>query len=125
MSVSSGPRKVKVSRESLKRFDFESMPKLRSIKAKAKESTELRRRLKEDPQGTLRAEGLKVDDEFKRKFRMAWKSQVQADVREKMLSKPPSDRRMFQRVVEGKPLKLRIIIDPDTGERSIILREED
>jgi len=124
MSDSQVSRKIKVSKKRLERFDFTSISKVRRIKEKIEGKPELSDRLKGDFVGTLRDEGLEIDEEFLRETKNKWRSQVQEDIRRKMLRRPPSEKRYFQRVAEGKPLKLRVRIDPSTGERTIRLRDE-
>jgi hypothetical protein len=94
------------------------------IEKKIEEKPELKERLKDNFVGTLREEGLEIDDAFLRETMDRWRAQVQEDIRREMLSRPASKRRYFQRVIEGKPLKLRVRVDSTTGERTISLRDE-
>jgi hypothetical protein len=125
MSENSNGRKIKIRREQLRRFNFGSIDKVQRIKEKIRERPELRSKLKENFVGTIREEGIEIDREFLEKTREKWRAQVQEDIERKMARRPPSKKRYYKLISEGKPLKLRVKIDPAVGEKTVNLREEE
>ena len=107
---------TKLDKVRLERFKVES---LRELKSSLEQRPDLKKQLEEDFKGTIEAEGIVIDDAFKREISQQWHSMIQEDVR-KLMDKQPKDKRpLYTMVRKGKPLKLKVKIDPVTGKRII------
>ncbi|TFH16687.1 hypothetical protein E4H04_06225 [Candidatus Bathyarchaeota archaeon] len=112
-------KRVKIDRVRLERFEFKPLEKL---KATLNEKPEIRQKLSEDFNGTLKAQGVTVDEDFKQRIRAEWRSTIKADVRRVADANPESSNWYLKRVLEDKPIKLRVKIDKETGEHKKSLR---
>lgn len=113
---------VRVEKSRLERFNVESVGELRSS---LESKPELRERLREDFEDTLREQNVIVDDAFKQRLHQQWRAQIQKDIRETMGSLPESKKRYYSRITKGEPLKLRVKVDRATGKHRKQLREEE
>lgn len=109
-------QKIRINKERLKRFKLEPLDEL---KADLDQNPDLKKRLKEDFSGTLKAEGIVIDDAFRNNVRKQWRSMIQADVRELMDRQPAAKRPLYTMVSQGKPLKVKVKIDKTTGKKSV------
>ena len=112
-------KRVKVDRSRLDRFDFEPV---RNIKAAQMEEPEIRESLKNDLIGTLEGRGIIVDNKFREKIRLEWRSIIKSDIRRVADENPESDNWYLKRVIEEKPIKLSVRINKETGEKEKTLR---
>lgn len=109
-------KKVRINKARLKRFKLEPLDEL---KAAVDLNPELKKRLKEDFSGTLKAEGIVIDDAFRNNVRKQWRSMIKADVRESMDRQPAAKKPLYTMVSQGKPLKVKVKIDRTTGKKSV------
>jgi hypothetical protein len=115
-------KNFRVDKKRLERFDFTTVETLReSIEQKP----ELRKRLGEDFEGALRAEGVVIDEDFRTTIRQQWREQIHSDLRAFMEKQPESKKRHYSRVAEGKPIKVSVKIDRKKGRREIGPRRDD
>ena len=112
-------KRVKIDRTRLERFKFKSLTEL---KATLEEKPELRQQLRVDFAGTLKAQGIKVDDAFKNQLSTEWHAAIKQDIRRVAEENPESKNWYLKQVLDEKPIKLRVKIDPETGEKTKTLR---
>lgn len=99
------------------------LPTAKPLREKWLKDPAFRKRLKEDVIGTLEAEGIRVDDALKERVLGEWRSGMEADMRRVVAKNPKKSKDWYlRRVVEGKPLKIHVKIDPETGEITKTLR---
>ena len=110
---------VKVNKKRVDRFKLAPVDEL---KASIDEQPDIKTRLSEDFKGTLKSEGIVIDDTFKQKIHEQWRSMIQADIREVMDKQPDDKKPLYTMVREGKPLKLKVKIDKTTGKKSVTTR---
>jgi hypothetical protein len=111
------------NRRMLERFNFTSIREIGDLKKRVDENPDLRDRLKENFFGTLQDEGIDVD-EVKHRVVQIWRDQMGADLRQRMSELPEEKKKYYMRISEGKPLKLRVRINQETGEKTVQLRED-
>ncbi|MBR1369854.1 hypothetical protein RJ53_10345 [Methanocalculus chunghsingensis] len=114
-------RRFKVDPERLKRFSFEPFA---GLQRRIAEDHDLKRRLQEDLPGTLEEEGIVVDDAFRQMVSDQWHAQIEADTRLIMATIPENRKPYYRMVQSGEPVKVRVSIDPKTGEITTVPREE-
>jgi len=114
-------RRFTVDQERLKRFSFEPFAELQHRIA---DDPDLKRRLQEDLPSTLEEEGIVVDDAFRKKVSDQWHAQIEADTRSIMETIPASKKPYYRMIQSGEPVKVRVSINPTTGEITTVPREE-
>lgn len=112
-------KRVKVDKTRLERFKFEPVNEL---KATLKEKPELRTEIKSDFIGTLQAQGIKIDDDFRQQLSQEWRATIKQDIKRVADETPESQDWYLKRVLDDKPIKLKVHIDPETGEKTKQLR---
>lgn len=112
---------IRIDSARLARFKFDPVKKLRSS---IESQPELRDKLREDFEGTLREQNVIVDDAFKQQLHRQWRDQIQTDIKETMANLPESKKRYYSRIVRGEPLKLRVKVDRTTGKHRKKIRED-
>ena len=100
-------KRVRVDKKQLERFDFEP---LRAIRKNVNEKPELENSLRTDFEGTLKAEGVEVDDAFLTKVKDEWRAQISKDIREKV-SVAPERYPLLVRVLGRKPIRVHVKVD--------------
>ncbi|MEN3035270.1 MAG: hypothetical protein ABC537_03100 [Candidatus Methanosuratincola sp.] len=100
------------------------MPELEQIRKRMASDPSLEERLKKDFHGTLKKEGITVDSTFRNKLMERLNSKVRADQREIVTKRPEAKNWYLKRVLEGKPLKIHVRIDKETGRCEKSLRGE-
>jgi hypothetical protein len=113
---------IRIDTARLARFKFDPVRKLRSS---IESQPELRDKLREDFEGTLREHNVTVDDAFRQQLHLQWRDQIQTDIKETMANLPESKKRYYSRIVRGEPLRLRVKVDRATGRHKKRLREEE
>jgi len=113
--------KHKVSKERLKRFEFTPV---NEVKVSLASRPELGNRLKEDLEGALREEGVVIDESFKQQISDQWRAQIKADVRDVVARSPDAEDWYLKRIVEGKPIKIRVEVDRTTKRHTKRLKRE-
>ncbi len=98
---------IRVEKVRVARFDFEP---LRAIKAKVDEKPELEESLRRDFQGTLKAEGVKINKTFLTEIEKDWRTQISNDIKAKVAS-TPEKYPLLKRVIEGKPIRVHVKVD--------------
>jgi len=88
---------------------------VKTIKEAMQKKPELEKKLRKDFSGTLKAEGIKVDDAFKKQVMKEWRATMKADIRKVVAENPKSKNWYLKRVIEGKPLKIHVKINRKTG----------
>ena len=91
------------------------MPELELIRKRIASDPSLEERLKRNFQGTLQKEGIKMDGAFKNRVMERVNSKARSDLREIIKNRPEAKNWYLKRVVEGKPLKIHVHIDKETG----------
>ena len=114
-------RRFKIDPERLSRFSLEPFAEL---KHRIADDPDLKRRLQEDLPGTLEEEGIVVDDAFRKKVSDQWHAQIDADTRSIMETIPEGRKPYYRMIQSGEPVKVRVTIDPKTGEITTVPREE-
>ncbi|MCW4011375.1 MAG: hypothetical protein NWF07_00135 [Candidatus Bathyarchaeota archaeon] len=112
-------KRVKVDRTRLERFKFTPLTEL---KATIEEKPELSQKLRVDFAGTLKAQGITIDEAFKHKLSTEWRAAIKQDIRKVAEEHPESKNWYLKRVLDEKPIKLKVKIDPETGEKTKTLR---
>lgn len=112
-------KRVKVDKTRLERFKFEPV---KELKATLKKKPELRTEIKSDFKGTLQAQGIKINDDFRLQLSQEWKATIKQDIKRVADETPESENWYLKRVLENKPIKLKVHIDPETGEKTKQLR---
>jgi len=105
-------KRARVDKKQLERFDFEP---LRAIRKNVNEKPELENSLRTDFEGTLKAEGVEVDDAFLTKVKDEWRAQISKDIREKV-SVAPERYPLLVRVLGRKPIRVHVKVD-ENGRR--------
>jgi hypothetical protein len=113
-------KKVPINKSPMARFNF---AELDGIKKEMKKRPELEKKLRKDLIGTLKAEGIVVDNDFMERAKKAWQAQIRADVRGSVAKSPESKNWYLRRVVEGKPIVVHVKIDRKTGKHEKTLLE--
>jgi len=108
--------KAKIDMDRLDRFEVKS---LKELKLSIAERPDLKEKLKEDLRGTLEAEGVVIDEAFKKEVSEKWRSMIRDDVRKIMDKQPREKKPLYTMVRKGKPLKLKVKIDRTTGNKII------
>jgi len=90
-------------------------PALKSIKKEMQKRPELAKKLRKDFAGTLKAEGITMDDAFRKELIREWRAGIRADVRKAVAENPKSRSWYLKRAVEGKPLKIHVQVNRKTG----------
>lgn len=101
-----------------------SVEKYEGIKRKAEENPEFKRRLEVDFVGTLKEEGVEVE-KLRERALGRWSAEVCKRLTRRMDETSHARKGYRKRIAEGKSLKLRVEIDPETGERRILLRDDE
>jgi hypothetical protein len=112
-------KKVRINSIRLERFKFKPVEEL---KTKLKTAPELSVKLKKDFKGTIKAQGISLDEEALSQIRTEWRTQIQTDIRAKAEVSPKKDEWYLTQVLENKPIKLRVSIDKETGQHKKKLR---
>ncbi|MEN3054090.1 MAG: hypothetical protein ABC559_01705 [Candidatus Methanosuratincola petrocarbonis] len=105
-------KKTKVDKNAFHGLD---LPELEQIRKRMASDPSLEERLKKDFHGTLKKEGIKVDSAFRDKVMEKLNSKVRADLREIVAKRPEAKNWYLKRILEGKPLKIHVHIDKETG----------
>jgi len=106
---------VRVDRKRLERFSFKPV---KDLNVSIKKNPELSQRLKEDFRATLEAQGVKVDDEFKRSLRESWRSQIKEDVR-RVADERGGDDWYLKRVLRGEPIRVHVKVGSEGHSKSL------
>ena len=112
-------RKIRIDRNRLERFKFEPVKELKTTLEK---KPEIVKKLGEDFQGTLKAQGLSIDDDFKNQVRTEWRQIIKSDIKRVAQENPESKNWYLKRVLANEPIKLKVKIDKETGEKKKSLR---
>jgi hypothetical protein len=88
---------------------------VKTIKEAMQKRPDLEKKLRKDFSGTLKAEGIKIDDDFKAKVLKEWRAGMRADMKRIVAENPKSKDWYLKRVVEGKPIKIHVKINRKTG----------
>jgi hypothetical protein len=111
-----------VIKPKLERFKFKPVKELRSS---LKDNPKIREALKKDFEGTLRAQGITVDEDFLKTVQSEWRSQIKTDIHRVAEEKGSSDW-YLRRVLKGKPITIRVTVDRKEGEnRKTLLEAEE
>jgi len=102
---------IRVNKKRMERFGFSQV---KGLRAATEKNPELAEKLKKDFTATLEAQGIHVDDEFKIKLRENWRNQIKADVR-RVAEKKGRSEWYLNRVLEGKPIRVRVKVDREGG----------
>jgi hypothetical protein len=112
-------RKISIDRTRLERFKFEPV---KELKTNLEKNPEVVKKLGEDFQGTLKAQGLTIDDDFKNQIRTEWRKTIKSDIKRVAEENPESKNWYLTRVLANKPIKLKVKVDKETGEKKKSLR---
>ena len=99
-------------------------PAMKGIKEEMQKRPELEKKLRKDFEGTLKAEGIVVNDVFKNRMMREWREGIMADLRRKVVETPGSRNWYLKRVVEGKPIMIHVKVDRKTGKITKKLEDE-
>lgn len=105
----------------LERFEFKPLKK---VKSSLKDNQQLREDLKKDFEGTLRAQGITVDDVFLKTVHNEWRSQIKRDI-QKVAGERGSENWYLKRVLKNKPITIRVTVDKKKGENRKKLLENE
>jgi hypothetical protein len=105
-------KKKRIDKNALHGLD---LPELEQIRKRMAVDPSLEERLKEDFQGTIKEVGIKVDSAFIDRVMERLNSKVRADLREIVKKRPEAKNWYLKRVLEGKPLKIHVHINKETG----------
>ena len=114
-------RNIKIDKKRLERFKFKKVDQIRST---IKTNPEISIKLREDFTGTIKAQGVTLDAEALESITAEWKVQIQNDIKAKAETSPKKDQWYLTRVLENKPIKLRVTVDKATGQHKKHLRRE-
>jgi len=112
-------KRVKIDRSRLDRFKFEP---LTDLKIFLKEKPEINDELRVDFNNTLIKQGIKIDENFKQQIRTEWRATIKSDIKRVAEEAPDSKNWYLKRVLSEKPIKLRVKINRETGEKKKTLR---
>jgi hypothetical protein len=112
-------KRVKIDRTRLERFEFKP---LKELKTTLEKKPEIKKNLREDFRGTLRAQGITIDEDFKRQIRTEWRETIRSDIRRVADENPESKNWYLKRVLANEPIKLRVKIDKESGTKTKSLR---
>ncbi len=118
-SVSIMQKRVKIDRTRLERFEFKPLKELKTILEK---KPEIKRNLREDFRGTLRAQGITINEDFKKQIRTEWRETIKTDIRRVADENPESKNWYLKRVLADEPIKLKVKVDKATGTKTKSLR---
>lgn len=102
---------VRVSKKRIERFSFNEIG---DLKTAIEDDPKITESLREDFKRTLEAEGIKVDEEFKRRVQETWRNQIKSDVK-RVAETEGRDDWYLRRVLEGKPIRVRVKVNRDSG----------
>jgi hypothetical protein len=113
---------TRIDKTRLERFEFKPVKKLRSS---LKDKPKIREDLKKDFKGTLQAQGITVDDDFLQTVHREWRSQIKTDI-QRVADERGSETWYLKKVLEGKPITVRVTVDLKEGKnRKKLLEDEE
>lgn len=112
---------VRVDPKRIERFNFTSV---KVLKTAVESKPELKASLETNFAETLKAQNIVIDEAFKEVLHTQWRAQIQTDITEQMAALPASKKRYYSRLTKGEPLKLKVIVDRETGKHVKEIREE-
>lgn len=113
-------KRVKIDRARLERFEFKPLKELRLTLDK---KPEIKQNLREDFRGTLKAQGIIINDDFKRQIRTEWRETIKSDIRRVADESPESKNWYLKRVLADEPIKLKVKVDKESGTKTKSLRK--
>ena len=78
--------------------------------------------LSEDFRGTLKAQGININEEFKTQIRAEWREPIKSDIRRVADENPESKNWYLKQVLAEEPIKLKVEVDKATGTNKKSLR---
>ncbi len=112
-------KRVKIDRTRLERFEFKPV---KELKLTIEKKPELKQSLREDFKGTLEAQGITIDDNFKKQIRAEWRENIKSDIRRVAAENPESKNWYLKRVLADEPIKLKVKVDKASGTKTKSLR---
>jgi hypothetical protein len=100
-------KNVGKSGKRIERFKFREVEALRK---RLEIKPELKDALRRDFEGTLKAEGVKVDREFLESTEREWRSQISRDIQSKVVASP-GKYPLLSRVEEGKAIRVHVTVE--------------
>lgn len=112
----------RIIKPKLERFEFKP---LKNLKSSLKDNPRLIEDLKKDFEGTLRTQGITVDDDFLKTVHKEWRSQIKMDI-QKVARDRGSENWYLKRVLKNKPITIHVTVDKEKGEnRKKLLEDEE
>ena len=112
-------KRAKIDRTRLERFKFQPV---RELKLSLDKKPEIKEKLREDFRGTLQAQGITIDEDFKRQIRAEWRETIKSDIRRVADENSQSKNWYLKRVLANEPIKLKVKVDKETGTNTKSLR---
>jgi hypothetical protein len=112
-------KRVKIDRARLERFAFKPV---KELKLTLDKKPEIKQSLREDFRGTLEAQGITINDDFKKQIRAEWRETIKTDIRRVADENPESKNWYLKRVLADEPIKLKVKVDKATGTKTKSLR---
>jgi hypothetical protein len=102
-------------------FDIEG---LKNLRVELEKKPNLKKRLGQDFEGTLKAEGIIVDEAFKKEVEKQCRARISIRIKARMAKLPKSKKVYYSMVASGKPIKVRVKIDRKKGKTMITPRSD-
>jgi len=112
-------KRISIDKKRLERFEFKSV---KELKANLETKPEIRENLSEDFRGTLKAQGININEEFKTQIRAEWRETIKSDIRRVADENPESKNWYLKQVLAEEPIKLKVKVDKATGTNKKSLR---
>jgi hypothetical protein len=98
------------------------LKELKKFRTRIEKSSKLRKRLEKDFEGTLKAEGIIVNEAFRKEVDKQCKARIKARIKTRMDTLPKSKKVYYNMISAGEPIKVRVKIDRKREKTTIIPR---
>ncbi len=112
-------KKISIDKYRLERFNFKP---INELKSSIENKPEIKQKLKEDFIGTLNAQGITINEDFKKQIRAEWRETIKSDIKRVSDENSESKNWYLNRVLANEPIKLRVKVDKTSGTNTKALR---
>lgn len=112
-------KRISIDKKRLERFDFKPV---KELKTAIEKKPEVKQKLKQDFNGTLKDQGIIINEDFKQQIRTEWRKNIKSDIRRVADENPESKKWYLKQVLSKEPIKLKVKIDKETGTKTKSLR---
>ncbi len=107
-----------------RRVEVFNIEGLKNLRVELEKDPNLKKRLKQDFEGTLKTEGVIVDEAFRKEVEKQCDVRMNGRIKARMAKLPKSKKVYYSMVASGKPIKVRVKIDRKKGKTIITPRSD-